>query len=126
VSNLDRATSCSPFPGQGSTDALQVELQVELPPGRVHLLGVQPLKLAAVGVEGALLDALQLEREPRPQLLRACGHMCMCERAVREETKAIPLASFITPPAPPVGWSSSSGWDAQHPCSGPALGSGPP
>lgn len=75
------------------------ELEVELPARSVHLLGVQPLELAARGVKGALLYALQLKREARPQLLSAArenqrwsGQFPLCMHA-RAHIKAASLPS---------------------------------
>lgn len=44
-------------------------LEVEPSPARVHVVLVQPLKLAKLGIKGALLEALKSEGETGAQLL---------------------------------------------------------
>jgi hypothetical protein len=43
------------------------------PPALAQVAPLQPLELAMLRVEGALLQALQLQREARPKLLKPCN-----------------------------------------------------
>ena len=59
---------CSVPPGHSSSGGQHSE--VEATAARVQLSLVLPLVLAVLRVECAQLQRLQLEREPRPELLR--------------------------------------------------------
>lgn len=58
------------------------KLQEELPPGGLHLVaaaGDDPLVVPALGVEGALLQRDQLQREPGTQLQQLGALAFFCE-----------------------------------------------
>lgn len=65
--------------------------------GGAHL--VDPLELAVLGVEGALLQADELEREARAALLQAGDHRGL---RVHPALAALPLLKDVPAPHPPT------------------------